>query len=84
MFTNDSISFSEVPALQELTNRLIEGDAAIRELELLKPILALVIHKYAEGEVAITLTEQAQLGEVLALQVRADENGAVHLRSVEL
>lgn len=70
--------------LQEMIQQFSEGQAAIQELELLKPVLALVIAKYADGEVEISLTEQAQLGDVYALQVRANERGAIQLRAVEL
>jgi hypothetical protein len=79
------VTQGEVEQIQEVMESIAEGQAAIRELETLKPILALVIHKYAKGQVEITLTEQAQLGDVLGLQIKADVNkGSVLLRSVEL
>lgn len=77
-------AYDHPSTLQDMIQQFSEGQAAIQELELLKPVLALVIAKYADGEVEISLTEQAQLGDVYALQVRANERGAIQLRAVEL
>jgi hypothetical protein len=59
------------------------GQAAIEELKLLKPVLALAISKLPKQQLKLSLSEQATIGE-LALQMKHEEkSGAILFRAVK-
>ena len=59
------------------------GQAAIAELELLKPVLALAISKLPKQQLKLTLKEQTTIGE-FALQMKQEEkSGAILFRAVK-
>lgn len=68
--------------LKRLGNALATGQAAIEELNLLKPIFALALSKLPKKQLHVTLEQQATLGEQFAMQAKSDGNGGIILRSV--
>lgn len=69
---------------EQLGSALANGQAAIEELNLLKPILALALSKLPKKQLHVTLSEHATLGEKFAMQAKADGNGGIILRSVAI
>lgn len=67
---------------QKLQRQLIEGAAAIEELEVAKAILAFAIDKLPKKQLKITLSEQARLSE-LVLQQKQENSGAILFRAVK-
>jgi hypothetical protein len=62
---------------------LEEVQEALKELALLKPVLALAISKLPKQQLKLSLTEQATIGE-LALQMKHEEkSGAILFRAVK-
>jgi hypothetical protein len=69
--------------IEQLATRYAEGQAAIEELKLLKPVLALAISKLPKQQLKLSLREQATIGE-LALQMKHEEkSGAILFRAVK-
>ena len=62
---------------------LEEVQEALKELELLKPVLALAISKLPKQQLKLTLKEQTTIGE-LALQMKQETNGAILFRAVKV
>jgi hypothetical protein len=75
---------TQINSMQELQEALIEGQAAIEELNTLKPVLALAISKLPKQQLKISLSEQAKLNELGLQMKREEKSGAVLLRSVKL
>ena len=61
---------------------LAEVQEALKELELLKPVLALAISKLPKQQLKLSLKEQTTIGE-LALQMKQEASGALVFRSVK-
>lgn len=71
------------PVWDKLKRDLIEGQAAIEELALLKPILALAINKLPTQQLKLSLTDQAHLGELDLQMKQESKSGAIWLRAVK-
>lgn len=61
---------------------LEEVQEALKELELLKPVLALAISKLPKSQLKLTLKEQTTVGE-FALQMKQESSGAIVFRAVK-
>lgn len=62
---------------------LAEVQEALKELELLKPVLALAISKLPKKQLKMSLTEQSSLGD-LDLQMKQESSGAIVFRAVKV
>ena len=72
-----------ISQIEALAQNYALGQAAIAELELLKPILALAISKLPKQQLKLTLTEQSNLSD-LDLQMKQEEkSGAIVFRAVK-
>jgi hypothetical protein len=77
------VSEPELSTLAQINKALVQGQAAIEELALLKPILALAISKLPKQQLKLSLTDQTRLSD-LDLQVKKEEkSGAILLRAVK-
>lgn len=81
-FTARNEEVESSPVWEQLQRNLIMGQAAIEELELLKPILALAISKLPKQQLKLSLTDQSNLGD-LDLQMKQESSGAIVFRSVK-
>lgn len=70
--------------LEDLGKALANGQAAIEELNLLKPIFALALSKLPKRSLHVRLEDQATLGERFAMEAKSDGKGGIHLRAVAL
>jgi hypothetical protein len=68
--------------LEELGKALANGQAAIEELNLLKPVFALALSKLEKRQLHVRLEELATLGEKFTMQAKSDGKGGIILRSV--
>lgn len=68
---------------EQLQQNYILGRAAVEELALLKPILALAISKLPKQQLKVSLTDQSNLGD-LDLQMKQESSGALVFRSVKV
>mgnify|MGYP003574934858 CR=1 FL=1 len=69
-------------SMQQLINDFAEGQAAIQELALLKPTLALALSKLPKQQLKLSLTDQTSLGDY-ELQAKREQNGSIVLRAVK-
>lgn len=70
---------------EQLQQNLIMGQAAIEELALLKPILALAISRLSNDkkQLKVSLTDQANLGEWDLQMKQETKSGAIVFRAVK-
>jgi len=67
-----------------LTNLRTELAVTQHQLDILGEYFLLALNQLPEGSLTVSLTEQAQLGELpLALQARSDDHGNIIFRAVE-
>ena len=69
--------------IEELTRQFAEGQAAIQELALLKPTLALALSKLPKKQIKLSLTDQTTLGDYELQAKREEKSGAILLRAVK-
>lgn len=71
--------------IEQLAIRYAEGQAAIEELALLKPILAFAISKLSNDkkQLKLSLTDQANLGEWDLQMKQESKSGAILFRAVK-
>ena len=70
-----------ISQIERLAENYALGQAAIEELAMLKPILALALYNLPKQQLKVTLTDQANLGK-LDLQMKAETSGALVFRAV--
>lgn len=69
--------------LEVFAQNYAAGQAAIEELELLKPVLAYAISKLDRKQLKVSLSEQGALVNDWALQMKQEKNGAIVFRAVK-
>lgn len=69
--------------LEELTRQYAEGQAAIQELALLKPLLAHIIATLPKQQVKLSLSDQTKLGEFALQAKREEKSGSILFRAVK-
>lgn len=69
---------------ETLAQNYAAGQAAIEELALLKPILALAISKLDKQQLKLSLTDQANLGDLDLQMKQESKSGAIVFRAVRV
>jgi hypothetical protein len=76
--------FPRVPqSIQELEQIAIEGQAALAELSVLKPVLALAISKLPKQQLKLSLEQQAKMDELEVQMKQESKSGAIVFRAVK-
>jgi hypothetical protein len=70
--------------VEEVIQQLHKGSEAIKELNLLKPTLGLLLAKLPKKQLRIRLEDLAMMGEKYGVQAKSDGAGGIILRSVNL
>lgn len=74
---------AEGSPIEQLALGYAEAKADQAELEVVRAYFLLALTKLPDSTLEVSLTEQAQLGELpLQLQARADDSGVVYIRAV--
>lgn len=74
---------TQLNSMEELQQALIEGQAAIEELRILKPVLARAISKLPKRQFKLSLSDQGNLDEWDLQMKREEQSGALVFRAVK-
>lgn len=74
---------TQLNSMEELQQALIEGQAAIEELRILKPVLARAISKLPKRQFKLSLSDQGNLDEWDLQMKREEQSGSLVFRAVK-
>lgn len=83
MAQTDAVITIRVSELEEVKEALAVGVAAINELKLLKPILALAISRAPKQQLKLSLTDQTRLSDWDIQAKQESKSGAIVFRAVK-
>jgi hypothetical protein len=72
------------PVFDDIVRQLVNGKAAVDELNVLKPAFGLALSKLPRKQLHIRLEDAATMGEKYGVQAKSDGKGGIILRSVNL
>lgn len=79
----DDIDLKSHSQLEAFAHNYALGQAAIEELEKLKPILALAISKLPKQQLKVSLTDMAEFGTIDMQMKMESKSGAILFRAVQ-
>jgi hypothetical protein len=70
--------------VNEILQRITEGEDAKRELAILKPTLAYALSKLPKKQLRVRAEEMETLADTFTMQAKSDGQGGIILRSVKV